>query len=270
MGARVRVERKTRRLYLDVHIRGERHRITSHLPDTPRNRKILEAKAETIEREVFLGTFDIERHFPTQKTIPVTFKELYEEWKTKKANEVTPLTLEWYQQTVEGKILPFWGPKRLADFSHAGFDSFKAGLLEQKLAPRTVNIVLMRLRQLLRMGASAGYLPEDRSPWVVKVRDSRAEIFPLSFEEKARFMRTLPRRWRPYFIVAFGTGLRPSEQMALKWEGGRLGAWEDPRPRGLAAGTEDAPQNPGLRPGGRHPAAGSQGPEGAARRGGRQ
>ena len=216
MGARVRVERKTQRLYLDVHIRGERHRITSHLPDTPRNRKILEAKAETIEREVFLGTFDIERHFPTQKTIPVTFKELYEEWKTKKANEVTPLTLEWYQQTVEGKILPFWGSKRLADFSHAGFDTFKAGLLEQKLAPRSVNIVLMRLRQMLRMAHQRGYLAEDRSPWVVKVRDSRAEIFPLSFEEKHQFIDALPPRWQPYFLVAFGTGLRPSEQIALK------------------------------------------------------
>ena len=58
MGARVRVERKTQRLYLDVIIRGERHRITSHLPDTPRNRKILEAKAETIERDsIHVGSF---------------------------------------------------------------------------------------------------------------------------------------------------------------------------------------------------------------------
>jgi integrase len=218
VGARVRVDPRNKRLYLDLHIRGERRKIRSHLPDTIRNRKILEAKAETIEREVFLGTFDIERHFPKRKTTPVTFKELYEEWKKKKANEVTPLTLEWYQETVEGKILPFWGTKRLADFSHAGFDTFKAGLLEQKLAPRSVNIVLMRLRQMLRMAHQRGYLAEDRSPWVVKVRDSRAEIFPLSFEEKQRFIEALPARWQPYFLVAFGTGLRPSEQIALKQE----------------------------------------------------
>jgi integrase len=227
VGARVRVDPRNKRLYLDLHIRGERKKVKSRLPDTPKNREILEAKAETIEREVFLGTFDIERHFPTKKTKPVTFKELYEEWKKKKANEVSPLTLQWYQETVEGKILPFWGSRRLADFSHSGFDTFKAGLLEQKLAPRSVNIVLMRLRQLLRMAHQRGYLPEDRSPWVVKVRDSRPEIFPLSFEEKARFIKTLPRRWRPYFDVAFGTGLRPSEQIALKeeaidWERGKL------------------------------------------------
>jgi integrase len=213
MSARVRVEPKTHRLYLDLHIRGRRRKIASHLPDTPRNRRTLEAKAETIEREMFLGTFDIARHFP-EKSPPVTFKQLYEEWKKKKANEVSPLTYQWYREVVEKKILPFWGAKRLADFSHAPFDAFKAGLLEQKLAPRAVNIVLMRLRELLRMAHQRGYLPEDRSPWVVTVRDSRPEIFPLSFEEKDRFIAALPVRWRPYFLVAFGTGLRPSDEGA--------------------------------------------------------
>ena len=218
MGARVRVEPKTNRLYLDLHVRGERRKVNSHLPDTPKNREILEAKAETIEREVFLGTFSLARHFPERKAQPVTFNELYEEWKKKKANEVSPLTLAWYRETIEGKILPFWGTKRLVDFSHAAFDTFKAALLDEKLAPRSVNIVLMRLRQLLRMAHQRGYLAEDRSPWVVKVRDSRPEIFPLSFEEKNRFITALPHRWQPYFLVAFGTGMRPSEQIALRKE----------------------------------------------------
>lgn len=41
---------------------------------------------------------------------------------------------------------------------------------------------------------------------------------PLSFEEKAAFLRAVPLRYRPYFEVAFGTGLRPSEQLALTWD----------------------------------------------------
>jgi integrase len=117
------------------------------------------------------------------------------------------------------KILPFWGTKRIANFAHLAVDAFKAGLLEQKLAPRTINIILLRLREMLRMAHQRGYLTEDRGSWVVKVRDSRPEIFPLSFEEKARLLTALPVRWRPYFVVAFGTGLRPSEQIALRWEG---------------------------------------------------
>ncbi len=71
--------------------------------------KILEAKAETIEREVFLGTLDLERHFPRQRTRPVTVREIYEEWTRKKVTEVTPLTMKAYRETIEQKILPFWG-----------------------------------------------------------------------------------------------------------------------------------------------------------------
>lgn len=193
-------------------------RFFSELPDTPRNRQVLEAKAETIERELFLGTFVVEKHFPQARTQPVTLRDLYGEWVRKKATEVAPLTLKAYRETVEQKVLPFWGQKRLDAVTPVFFDRFKAGLLEQKLAPRTVNIVLMRLREMLRLAQDRGYVRDDLARWVVLVKDVRPDIDPLSFDEKAKFLAALPLRWRPYFEVAFGTGLRPSEQLALGWE----------------------------------------------------
>lgn len=128
MGARVRVDKRTNRLYLDLHVRGRRKRIFSELPATQKNTEILQAKAETIEREVFLGTFDPERHFPRARTRPVAIRELYEEWKRKKATEVTPLTMQGYRETIEQKILPFWGGKRLDTLTPVIFDRFKAEL----------------------------------------------------------------------------------------------------------------------------------------------
>jgi integrase len=217
MGARVRVDPRTGRLILDLHVQGRRKRIFTGLRDTARNRIILETKAEEIERQVFLGTFVLEKHFPRARTRPVTFEELYEEWRQKKATEVSPLTLSWYQERVERKILPTWGAKRLADFTPVLFDRFKASLLEQKLAPRTINIILMRFRELLGLGYDRGYLSEDLSRVVTLVKGDRPDIHPLSFDEKARFLTALSFRWRPYFEVAFGTGLRPSEQLALSW-----------------------------------------------------
>jgi integrase len=52
---------------------------------------------------------------------------------------------------------------------------------------------------------------------VTLVKGDRPDIHPLSFDEKAQFLAALSFRWRPYFEVAFGTGLRPSEQLALSW-----------------------------------------------------
>ncbi len=96
MGARVRIDPRTERLYLDLHIKGKRRRVFSGLPDTAKNREILEAKAETIEREVFLGTYDPQKHFPTDDRSRMTVRQLYDEWRRKKASDVAPLTLAWY------------------------------------------------------------------------------------------------------------------------------------------------------------------------------
>src|SRR5437899_12883280 len=78
MGAKVRVDSRSGRLYLDLHVKGRRKRVFSDLPATPRNVEILTAKAETIEREVFLGTLDLERHFAKVLTRPVSVREVYE------------------------------------------------------------------------------------------------------------------------------------------------------------------------------------------------
>lgn len=218
MGATVRVDPRTGRLILDLHIHGRRRRIFAGLPDTLRNREILGAKAEGIEREVFLGTFSIEKHFPETRVRPVTFKELFDEWIEKKRAEVTPLTLAWYRERIEKKVLPTWGTKRLEDFTPVLFDRFKAGLVDQKLSPRTVNIVLMRFRELLQLAYERGYLKEDLSRVVKLVKNVRTDISPLSFEECRKLLAALPARYRPYFEVAFGTGMRPSEQLALTWD----------------------------------------------------
>lgn len=219
MPAKVRVEPRTNRLYLDLHIGGRRKRVFSELPATPRNTKIMEAKAEAIEREIFLGTFDPAKHFPREgERRRLTIRQLYAEWKKKKAADVSPLTLEWYCRIVESDILPALGSKLLDDFTPVVADRFKAGLVARKLSPRTVNIVLARLKEMLRMAEERRYTAEMLSRWVVFQRQRRPEIQPLDFDEKARVLKALPLRWRPYFEVAFGTGLRPSEQVALTWE----------------------------------------------------
>jgi hypothetical protein len=66
-------------------------------------------------------------------------------------NEVSALTLKWYEETVKGRVLPYWGARRLDKFTPASVDEFKAMLLGEKISPRTVNVVLMRLREMLRL-----------------------------------------------------------------------------------------------------------------------
>ena len=217
MGARVRVDRRTNRLFLDLHIAGRRKRVFSELPATPKNIEILQAKAEAIAREAFLGTLDLARHFPERAPKRPTVADLWEEWRKKKANDVTPLTMHWYEKAAKVRLLPFWGKLRLDVIEPRHFDEFKARLVAGKLAPRTVNIELGLLKQLLRFAADRGYSSDGLTRWITFQRNRPSEIRPFTFEEKARLLKALPFRFRPYFEVAFGTGLRPSEQLALKW-----------------------------------------------------
>ncbi|MGH7309448.1 MAG: Arm DNA-binding domain-containing protein [Candidatus Rokuibacteriota bacterium] len=106
MGARVRVDRRTNRLFLDLHIGGRRKRVFSELPATPKNIEILQAKAEAIDREAFLGTLDLARHFPERAPKRPTVADLWEEWRKKKANDVTPLTMHWYEKAAKVRLLP--------------------------------------------------------------------------------------------------------------------------------------------------------------------
>jgi len=50
-------------------------------------------------------------------------------------------------------------------------------------------------------------LPED---------DPSERIHPFSIEERAKLRNELTEHWKPYFDLAFRTGLRPGEQIALK------------------------------------------------------
>ena len=65
--AKVRARPETGKLYFDFFYRGARCREQTDLPDTPANRKRVEAVMRRIETEMQQGTFDYARYFPNSK-----------------------------------------------------------------------------------------------------------------------------------------------------------------------------------------------------------
>jgi integrase len=83
-----------------------------------------------------------------------------------------------------------------------------------------MNIILFNMvRPMLDLAYEREYLPKNQHKWFVRQREQERDIDPLSSEEMLAFLQALPEpRWVRYFILAFGTGLRPSEQFALEWQ----------------------------------------------------
>lgn len=55
---------ETGNLYLDFFVRGERFREQTALPDTPGNRRAVEALAKRMTRAIATGTFEYRAFFP--------------------------------------------------------------------------------------------------------------------------------------------------------------------------------------------------------------
>ena len=105
----------------------------------------------------------------------------------------------------------------------------REGIKAKTLSPRRMNIILIRVRQVLDLAHERGYIEKNPHGWIHLQQERRPPIDPLSFDEKERLLAHLPEPahgfrkgcpdfWRRYFIVAFDTGMRPSEQLALQWE----------------------------------------------------
>jgi integrase len=79
-------------------------------------------------------------------------------------------------------------------------------------------MVLQVLRLCLDRAVRDGSLKSNPARVITKLKESRTDVDPFSLEEVTLFLADLPDdRWRRYFTVAFFTGLRPSEQIGLRW-----------------------------------------------------
>jgi integrase len=90
----------------------------------------------------------------------------------------------------------------------------------RKLSNRRVNIILQVLRQSLDRAVKRGWLETNPAREVERLREDKPEILPFSFEEVRLFLDAglQDEAQRRYFTVAFFSGLRPGEQMGLRWD----------------------------------------------------
>src|SRR5215470_17501121 len=85
---------------------------------------------------------------------------------------------------------------------------------------RLNDLHLKVVRPLLALAYEREYLARNPHTWIVKRREAHPDdIDPFSFAKMLAFLAALPEpKWVRFYTVAFGTGLRPSEQYALTWE----------------------------------------------------
>ena len=208
---------------------------TKGLKDTPANRRLMEAQAALISKEIEDGRFDYLHWFPggnkaklfvqeKAKAEPKTIRQYHQQWKVDK---VPPFVKKSrgrkYQSHFDAHILPIHGDKYMHLYDVAQIREIRAELVEKRrLTMKTAkNVVNATLRAFFRDATAEGVIeknPFDDLPkrwWPRTVTPD-----PDPFTEKERdeitgyFFNKHWRKWPQgalFVYTLFWSGMRPSE-----------------------------------------------------------
>jgi site-specific recombinase XerD len=125
------------------------------------------------------------------------------------------------------RVKPVLGEKKLDEITTADIEHFLASLREgdKAVAPATVNRYRDLLSGLFKRAKRLGLVPTNPVQGIPKLKEAGGRMVYLppgtrarpAFEEEA-LAGALPKGLRPLFTVAVHTGLRWSEQAALRWK----------------------------------------------------
>jgi len=238
-----RVYSRGGKLWVDFHYLGQRVREASGLKDSPANQRQLRSQLDLVMAEIENGVFEFAKRFPhsskkdyftelegrivTKEPRDVLFGEYVEKWFQEMKPGMTESQIRDYNSILNAHHLPYFGNLAFSEFSSVLIKKFLAHLKSKKVASKRslsakrIQNIMIPLRIIVRDAIiEYGWWKDFNDPFIAvklpKVRKTR--IFPFSFREWNILMEFILPWYRPYFAFAVQTGLRPSEQVALKWQ----------------------------------------------------
>ena len=205
---------------------GKRRTETLPLKPTPANIRAAERLMAQIRLEMAVGAFDYAKHFPDSveapKPVP-TFDDFAQDWLAAKV--VAKSTRKSYRPAIAA-----WSRCELQDgtLGAARLDTIKpldlakaVKALADRVAAKTVNNYLIALFGVIEAAAREGHCAAGIADGIGALRWQKKEPDPFTPAEADAIVAWLydhkPVEVAAYYDFALATGLRPSEQIALRW-----------------------------------------------------
>jgi len=230
------------KLWVYFRYMNQRVREPVGLDDTPENRKLIRSKLDMVMAEIEIGEFEFARRFPYSKkkahftrleggTVrndpkekEMTFGEYYEKWFQEMKGGMSAGKVRDYESIAIHHLLPFFGGLRFSEFNMVLMKKFHAHLKGKlnvrgkSLSNKRILNIFIPLRVIVRDAiAEYGFDLADPFAHLKLPHSKKFRVMPFNYEEWKTLMQFIPAWYRPYFEFAVNTGLRPSEQVALKW-----------------------------------------------------
>jgi integrase len=237
-----RVYARGGKLWVDFHYLGERVRESSGLINDPANRTRVRNMLDLIVSEIENRVFEFGKRFPHSKKVEhftrlegrtfqkdpkdILFKEYVEKWWVDMQPGMSASQVRDYTSILNTHLLPYFGDLTFSEFRPVLMKKFLAFLRTREtpggtpLSPKRIHNILIPLRVIFRDACGEYDWNDLQDPFrglkLPKVQ--RIRIQPFTIEEWEILTEFIPAWYRPYFEFAVMTGLRPSEQVALKWD----------------------------------------------------
>ncbi len=206
-------------LQIDLRAQGfGRERL--ELEPTPNNIRYAERLRVEILGKIERGNFALADYFPASPrartdAASLTFAQVIREWLAVKKPSIAHSTLHNYTQALGSYHFDAWREKRMADLDYR---ALMALLAVMPANGKTFNNLASLLSQVLEYAHRAKLLREPLHDQIEMRRHQKPGPDPLTMEEVEIVLGKMKdSQARTFYEFAFFSGLRPSEQIALRW-----------------------------------------------------
>lgn len=191
------------------------------LKPTPPNIKAAERLLGRIQGAITAGVYRREDFFQDERGgRAVTFAAYVDEWAATLTVEKS--TRRSYLSSVRAVWTPTLGELALAQVRYSDVKRTIAARKAAGVSGKTLNNALIPLRLMFKLAIADGLVTQDPTDGISNLPHQKPPPDPLTQPEKETVLAHMAKRYpgqvHNYFDFAFHTGIRPSEQILLRWE----------------------------------------------------
>ncbi|MBD8159186.1 DUF3596 domain-containing protein [Pantoea agglomerans] len=220
--------------------RGQRVRENLGVPDTEKNRKVAGELRASVCFAIKMGSFNYAAQFPASSNLKrfglekkdISVGELAEKWLDLKKMEISANAHHRYSSVVKNMV-PLIGARRMVSsvtkeellfIRKELLTGYQSQAKSRKVPVKgrtvpTVNYYMTTIAGMFQFAADHGYSPENPFRKIAPLKKARVNPDPLTQDEFLRFINACnDRQARNLWTLAFYTGVRHGELVALAWE----------------------------------------------------
>lgn len=176
---------------------------------------------DEVIRAIEFDRFNYAEYFPdsprAQSSGGATFYDFAKKFIAKKETEISETTVGEYRKVLNYYWLPRFGANSISGIGTGDVQDAIFDLDLGQVTGKTFNNILTPLRGVFSVAVDYGVIKANPCDRIRNKKHQSPPPDPLEVDEMYAVLEAVRSDWLTYFQVAFGTGMRPSELIALRW-----------------------------------------------------